>query len=69
MKVLVLKVVMQCVSCSGVEPKYVREEIVPEYFRCFWIRRMALDRRNFRAVVDTTLQIAIKIGGAMLSRD
>ncbi|CDF32068.1 Putative splicing factor 3b, subunit 1, SF3b1 [Chondrus crispus] len=63
MKVIVLKVVMQCVSCSGVEPKYVREEIVPEYFRCFWIRRMALDRRNFRAVVDTTLQIAIKIGG------
>lgn len=64
MKVIVLKVVTQCVSCSGVEPRYVREEIVPEYFRCFWIRRMALDRRNFRAVVDTSLQIAIKIGGA-----
>eukprot|EP00178_Gracilaria_changii_P006261 TRINITY_DN2075_c0_g1_i1.p1 TRINITY_DN2075_c0_g1~~TRINITY_DN2075_c0_g1_i1.p1 ORF type:complete len:1244 (+),score=174.70 TRINITY_DN2075_c0_g1_i1:300-4031(+) len=62
MKTVVLKVVMQCVSCSGVEPRYVREDIAPEYFRCFWIRRMALDRRNFRAVVDTTLQIAMKIG-------
>lgn len=63
MKTVVLKVVMQCVSCSGVEPKYVRDEVAPEYFRCFWIRRMALDRRHFKAVVDTTLQIAIKIGG------
>lgn len=64
MKAVVLKVVMQCVSCAGVEPKYVRDDVAPEYFRCFWIRRMALDRRNFRAVVDTTLQVAIKIGGA-----
>ena len=64
MKTVVLKVVMQCVACSGVEPKYVREEMAPEYFRSFWIRRMALDKRNFKAVVDTTLQIAIKIGGA-----
>ncbi|PXF48997.1 Splicing factor 3B subunit 1 [Gracilariopsis chorda] len=62
MKTVVLKVVMQCVSCSGVEPRYVREDLAPEYFRCFWIRRMALDRRNFRGVVDTTLQIAMKIG-------
>lgn len=64
MKTIVLKVVKQCVACSGVEPNYVREEVAPEYFRCFWIRRMALDRRNFNAVVDTTLQVAMKIGGA-----
>ena len=62
MKAVVLKVVMQCVACSGVEPKYVQENIAPEYFRCFWIRRMALDKRNFRAVVETTLEIANKIG-------
>lgn len=64
MKSVVLKVVTQCVSCSGVDANYVREEVAPEYFRCFWIRRMALDRRNFKAVVDTTLTIAKKIGGA-----
>lgn len=73
MKTIVLKVVTQCVSCDGVEAKYVREEVVPEYFRCFWIRRMALDRRHFRAVVDTTLAIAEKIGGrdviALLTED
>lgn len=64
MKSVVLKVVTQCVSCSGVDANYVREDVAPEYFRCFWIRRMALDRRNFKAVVDTTLTIAKKIGGA-----
>lgn len=64
MKSVVLKVVVQCVSCSGVEAPYVREDVAPEFFRCFWIRRMALDRRNFKAVVDATLQIAVKIGGA-----
>lgn len=64
MKSVVLKVVTQCVSCAGVDVTYVREEVAPEYFKCFWIRRMALDRRNFKAVVDTTLTIATKIGGA-----
>lgn len=63
MKSVVLKVVKQCVSCSGVQATYVRTEIVPEFFRCFWIRRMALDRRHFRSVVETTLAIAEKIGG------
>jgi splicing factor 3B subunit 1 len=64
MKKIVLKVVKQCVGCEGVTPEYVRSDIVPEYFRCFWVRRMALDRRNYRLVVDTTLEIAVKIGGA-----
>jgi splicing factor 3B subunit 1 len=68
MKKIVLKVVKQCVSCEGVTPEYVKVDIVPEYFRCFWVRRMALDRRNYRLVVDTTLEIAIKIGGAEVVR-
>lgn len=64
MKSVVLKVVTQCVSCSGVDATYVRDEVAPEFFRCFWTRRMAFDRRNFKAVVDSTLTIATKIGGA-----
>lgn len=64
MKSVVLKVVTQCVSCTGVDATYVREEVAPEFFRCFWTRRMAFDRRNFKAVVDSTLTIATKIGGA-----
>lgn len=64
MKLIVLKVVKQCVGCEGVSPDYVRSDIVPEYFRSFWVRRMALSRRNYALVVDTTLAIAVKVGGA-----
>lgn len=45
MKKIVLKVVKQCVQCEGVESDYVRTEVLPEFFRCFWVRRMALDKR------------------------
>lgn len=64
MKRIVLRVVQQCVSCRGVDAEYVRNMILPDFFRCFWIRRMAFDRRNHRLVVDTTLEIAIKVGGS-----
>ena len=62
MKKIVLKCVKQCVGTDGVEPSYVKETILPEFFRHFWIRRMALDRRNYRQVVETTVEIANKVG-------
>eukprot|EP01018_Ginkgo_biloba_P035429 Gb_20157 [translate_table: standard] len=64
MKKIVLKVVKQCVSTEGVEADYIRAEILPEFFRNFWVRRMALDRRNYRQLVDTTVEIANKVGVA-----
>lgn len=62
MKRIVLKVVKQCVATAGVEPDYIRTDILPEFFRNFWIRRMALDRRNYRQVVETTEELANKVG-------
>lgn len=64
MKKIVLKVVKQCVATEGVTAQYVREEILPEFFKCFWIRRMALDRRNYKQLVDTTVELANKVGVA-----
>lgn len=64
MKKIVLKVVKQCVSTEGVEADYIRTDILPEFFRNFWVRRMALDRRNYRQLVDTTVEIANKVGVA-----
>lgn len=64
MKKIVLKVVKQCVSTEGVEPDYIRTDILPEFFRNFWVRRMALDRRNYRQLVETTVEIANKVGVA-----
>ena len=37
MKKIVLKVVKQCVSTEGVEPSYIREDILPPFFRNFWV--------------------------------
>jgi len=57
MKKIVLKVVKQCVATEGVQRDYVREEIVPPFFKNFWIKRMALDRRNYKQLVDTTVEV------------
>jgi len=35
---------------------------MPEFFESFWVRRMALDRRNYRQVVETTVELAQKAG-------
>ena len=61
MKKIVLKVVQQCVSTEGVEPQYIRTDIMAPFFANFWVRRMALDRRNYRALVDTTVSLANKV--------
>ena len=42
--------VKQCCATDGVEPHYIKEEILPEFFKQFWTHRMALDRRNYKQV-------------------
>ncbi|KAL6205354.1 hypothetical protein ACLB2K_022615 [Fragaria x ananassa] len=64
MKKIVLKVVKQCVNTDGVEREYIRDHILPEFFRNFWIRRMALDRRNYKQLVETTVELANKVGAS-----
>mmetsp|Transcript_21929 Transcript_21929/g.52190 ORF Transcript_21929/g.52190 Transcript_21929/m.52190 type:complete len:1275 (+) Transcript_21929:75-3899(+) len=64
MKRIVLKVVQQCVATAGVEADYIRKEILPEFFKNFWIRRMALDRRNYKQVIETTEELANKVGSS-----
>lgn len=69
MKKIVLKVVKQCVATDGVDSAYIKQEILPKYFRNFWVRRMALDRRNYKQLVETTVAIAQKTSVAdMLSK-
>jgi splicing factor 3B subunit 1 len=69
MKRIVLRVVQQAVGAEGVTPQYVRDEILPEFFKNFWTRRMALEKRNYREVVDTTIHIATKVGpGQVIGR-
>ena len=64
MKKITLKVVKQCVQTDGVDSEYVRTEIIPPFFKNFWVRRTALDRRNYLALVDTTVELALKVGAS-----
>jgi splicing factor 3B subunit 1 len=64
MKKYVLVVIKQCAATEGVTPTYVRTEILPEFFKAFWVRRMALDRRNYKQLVETTVELANKAGVA-----
>lgn len=63
-KKIVLKVVKQCAATEGVTPGYIRQDILPDFFKVFRVRRMALDRRNYRQVVETTVELAQKAGAA-----
>ncbi|CAJ2673833.1 unnamed protein product [Trifolium pratense] len=55
MKKIVLKVVKQCVSTEGVEAAYIRDNVVPEFLDNFWDMGVTLDRRNYKLLVETTI--------------
>jgi len=64
MKKVVLKVVSQCAGTEGVTSGYLKEHVLDEFFKSFWVRRMAIDKRNYRQVVETTVDIGQKVGVA-----
>lgn len=64
MKRIVLTVLRQCVGTPGVEASYIRTDILPDFFKSFWVRRMAstTDRRGARQLVSTTVSLADRVG-------
>ena len=62
MKKVVLKVISQCAGTDGVTAGYLKEHVLGEFFKSFWVRRMALDKRNYRQVVETTVDLGQKVG-------
>ena len=69
MKKVVLKVVSQCAGTEGVTAGYLKENVLSEFFKSFWVRRMALDKRNYRQVVETTVDLGQKVGvGEIIER-
>jgi splicing factor 3B subunit 1 len=63
MKRIVLKVIQQCVITDGVDPVYIRVDVLGPFFRHFWVVRNSLDRKNSNQLVETTISISKKIGG------
>ncbi|ETB59139.1 hypothetical protein YYC_03404 [Plasmodium yoelii 17X] len=66
MKKIVLKCVKQCIQTEGIEKDYINKEILNPFFEQFWIIRNSNDKRNFNLIVDTTVEIANKIGGEIV---
>lgn len=64
MKKVVLKVISQCAGTDGVTAGYLKGHVLDEFFKNFWVRRMALDKRNYRQVVETTVDIGQKVGAS-----
>ncbi|SOV73894.1 splicing factor 3B subunit 1, putative [Plasmodium sp. gorilla clade G3] len=62
MKKIVLKCVKQCIQTEGVDKEYINEEIVNPFFEKFWVMRNSNDKKSFTLIVDTTVEIAKKIG-------
>ncbi|GAM88515.1 hypothetical protein ANO11243_065480 [Dothideomycetidae sp. 11243] len=62
MKKVVLKVLSQCANTYGVTPDYLKTTVLDDFFKAYWVRRMALDRRNYVQVVETTGDLAKKVG-------
>ena len=62
MKKVVLKVISQCAGTDGVTAAKLKNEVLPDFFKSFWVRRMALDKRNYRQVVETTVDLGQKVG-------
>ena len=62
MKKVVLKVVSQCANGNGVTAGYLKETVLDDFFKSFWVRRMALDKRNYKQVVETTVDLGQKVG-------
>ncbi|TKA67050.1 hypothetical protein B0A55_11069 [Friedmanniomyces simplex] len=62
MKKVVLKVVSQCAGTSGVTAQYLKDKVLNDFFKSFWVRRMALDKRNYKQVVETTVDLGNKVG-------
>lgn len=64
MKKAILLVLQKCCRTEGVTPKYLREEVAPDFFRNCWIRRTALDRQINKLVTYTTFVLSEKIGAS-----
>lgn len=62
---VMMNVVRRCVESRGVTPEFVRTVILDPFFSGFWsVRRIAADHKSYRALVETTAKIAVKVGNA-----
>lgn len=62
MKKIVLAVIVRCIGTEGVSPFYIRQEVLPEFFACFWTPAATSQRRISSQLVQTTIQLSYQVG-------
>lgn len=62
MRRVVLTVLSKMSQTEGVTAGYLKSHVLDEFFSNFWVRRVALDKRNYRSVVETTCDLGQKVG-------
>lgn len=59
-----LDVIKQYVSSEVADANFIRSNILPGVFHNFWIPWMALNPYSYKQLVETTLELAKKVGAA-----
>jgi splicing factor 3B subunit 1 len=62
MRKIVLRTVRQLIATEGLDAGYVRATVLPPFMRAYWVRRSALDKRNWEPLVEATADLASKVG-------
>lgn len=62
MRRVVLTVLSKMSQTEGVTAGYLKSHVLDDFFSNFWVRRVALDKRNYRSVVETTCDLGQKTG-------
>lgn len=62
MRRVVLTVLSKMSQTEGVTAGYLKSHVLNDFFSNFWVRRVALDKRNYRSVVETTCDLGQKVG-------
>ena len=63
-KRIVLKALQQCVGTAGVDASFIRDEVLQRYFENLWVVRNSVEKRNYDALVSTTVALSGKVGGS-----
>ncbi|XP_042484453.1 splicing factor 3B subunit 1-like [Macadamia integrifolia] len=57
----------QCAN-TELDADYIRNVTSPNFFRNFWVRNMALERGIYNQIIDTTVEMANRVGVADIVR-
>lgn len=57
-----LSILKQWVGTPGVKSSFIKNEILEDFILFFWDRRMCSDKRSYKLLIDTAVEISGKIG-------